>query len=340
MSSDICLINELSLARAREIVSPDFIPAYDWFIKKADTVGPRPWQEHKPEHVSVKMVAQSGIQKPAGQKYAISITSTGYENYSDQAVQDQGDGTWVFRYCEHAASYGDKSKVPYNESLIACLRDGVPVGVFIKENKAMYRCLGLAFVEEYDESTGEFILHGPVSDDQPAGFWSIVNSNDLSEVEKEAAREFENLEDDERAIRVAELVRRYGQQTFRNELMRAYDGACAMSSCDVPQALQAAHISAYRGPKSQLTSNGLLLRADLHLLYDAHLISIRPDSMAVEIAESLHNSLYADYDSKQIRIPRRKEDRPSEARLLSHYTRFKENAVLSAAPAPGGIGKR
>ena len=139
MASEIYLLNELSLDRAKKIVSPDFIPAYDWFIEHADTVGPRPWRGHKPANILVKMVAQAGIQKPAGQDYAISVTSTGYEGYSDRAVEDQGDGTWVFRYCEHSATYSDESKIPYNEYLHNCLQDGVPVGVFVKESASDYR---------------------------------------------------------------------------------------------------------------------------------------------------------------------------------------------------------
>lgn len=327
MASEIYLLNELSLDRAKKIVSPDFIPAYDWFIEHADTVGPRPWRGHKPANILVKMVAQAGIQKPAGQDYAISVTSTGYEGYSDRAVEDQGDGTWVFRYCEHSATYSDESKIPYNEYLHNCLQDGVPVGVFVKESASDYRCFGLAFVEEYDKVTGEFVLHGPVSNDQPADFWSFVDDSELTEIEQRVAEEFSQLEDDERTIKVAEMVQRSGQQSFRNKLIRAYHGACAMSSCDVLPALQAAHISAYRGPKSQFTSNGLLLRADLHLLYDAHLISVRPDSMKIEIADSIGDSAYVDLAGKQITIPCAEEDRPSAERLASHYLRFKERLL-------------
>lgn len=328
MSSEIYLLNELSLDRARRIVSPDFLSAYDWFIENTNTVGPRPWLEYKPTDISIAMVAQAGIQKPAGQKYAVSITSTGYEGYSDQAVEDQDDGTWLFRYCEHSASYGDKSKVPYNEALLACLHDGIPVGVFIREKGSMYRCLGLAFVEEYDTATGEFVLHGPVTHEQSADFWSVLDDGALSEIEEKVADEFSQLEDDERTIKVAELVQRVGQQSFRKELIRAYDGTCAMSSCDVLPALQAAHISAYRGPKSQLTSNGMLLRADLHLLYDAHLLSVRPDSMKIDVAESIGNSAYAGLAGKQILLPRDKSDRPSEKRLDSHYRRFREKQAV------------
>lgn len=327
MASETYLLNELSLDRAKKIVSPDFIPAYDWFIEHADTVGPRPWPGIKPDTIAVSMVARAGIQKPAGQKYAISITSTGYEGYSDRAIQDQGDGTWMFRYCEHRPTYGEESTVRYNDALLACLRDGVPVGVFIKEKGSRYRCLGLAFVEEYDSESGEYVFHGPVSDEQPSDFWSIVDNGALTEIEQEVAREFDQLEDDERTIKVAELVQRVGQQLFRKDLIRAYDGACAMSSCDVLPALQAAHISAYRGPKSQCASNGMLLRADLHLLYDAHMISVRPDSMKIEIADSISDSAYVDLAGKQITIPRAKEDRPSAERLASHYLRFKERLL-------------
>lgn len=48
-----------------------------------------------------------------------------------------------------------------------------------------------------------------------------------------------------------------GQQRFRTELFEAYTGRCAVSGCNVDEALEAAHIENYSGPKSQVVSNGL-----------------------------------------------------------------------------------
>src|SRR6202035_655927 len=65
---------------------------------------------------------------------------------------------------------------------------------------------------------------------------------------------------------LAAICRRQGQPEFRRKLMQAYSGRCAISGFNVPQTLEAAHIIPYNGPKTNHPANGILLRADLHVL--------------------------------------------------------------------------
>ena len=69
---------------------------------------------------------------------------------------------------------------------------------------------------------------------------------------------------DERRRALANRVFAPGQSLFREKLMRAYDGRCAITGCNVEAALEAAHIIHYCGPESDHVGNGLLLRLDLH----------------------------------------------------------------------------
>jgi predicted restriction endonuclease len=55
---------------------------------------------------------------------------------------------------------------------------------------------------------------------------------------------------------------------FRRQLLLAYEGRCAVTGCDVEVALEAAPIEPYQGPHSNDIANGLLLRADVHPLFD------------------------------------------------------------------------
>lgn len=71
-----------------------------------------------------------------------------------------------------------------------------------------------------------------------------------------------------RAIRV-----RRGQPKFRADLLAAYGGRCAVTGCDVAEALEAAHITPYGDGGTYEVSNGLLLRADLHTLLDSKRVS-------------------------------------------------------------------
>lgn len=329
MPVELFELNELSLERAKAIAPEEFIPAYDLFEKLEGTVGPRPWRDHKPPHIDITLIHQRGIAKPADFPYAISVSSTRRDEYADDCVFEQDDGTWILRYCEHRNISSSKPATnAYNDALRACLRDGLPVGVFIAEKKrgSSYLCKGLAFVESYDAATRTFSLHGPVNSKQPTDYWSIVSHSDMDPETKELLtllNQADFKEEDERIVQAANRVRRVQQERFRKKLLRAYSGKCAMTGYDVDTALQAAHISAYRGPRSQFTSNGLLLRADIHLLYDAHRISVCPDDLTIRMGSDMLGSRYADLNGVKIALPSERHDRPSENRLATHFAEFR-----------------
>lgn len=66
--------------------------------------------------------------------------------------------------------------------------------------------------------------------------------------------------------------RRPRQDAFRQALLLAYEGRCALTGCDAEPALEAAHVADWRSGND--VGAGLLLRADLHKLFDAGLLVI------------------------------------------------------------------
>lgn len=80
---------------------------------------------------------------------------------------------------------------------------------------------------------------------------------------------------DERERRFALVEVRPQQAGFRAAVFRACGGRCVISGCDVPEALEAAHL---RGRDWRAGHNhendGILLRRDLHTLYDRGLLTI------------------------------------------------------------------
>lgn len=120
---------------------------------------------------------------------------------------------------------------------------------------------------------------------------------------------------DARRRRLAEVVQRQGQAEFRHALLAAYDGRCAISNCAVETVLEAAHIMAYEGPTTNSVQNGLLLRADLHTLFDAGLISVEPETYMVEVDAAIRSSEYGQFHGRQLRLPAAVGQRPS-ARAL------------------------
>lgn len=108
---------------------------------------------------------------------------------------------------------------------------------------------------------------------------------------------------DERQRVLAAIVRRRGQPAFRKALLDAYAGCCAMTGCNLVDALEAAHIRPYSGQASSVVSNGLLLRADVHTLFDLYLIAVDPVSLRVSLAPALRQSSYSDLVDKKLASP-------------------------------------
>ncbi len=58
--------------------------------------------------------------------------------------------------------------------------------------------------------------------------------------------------------------------------MVRYEHRCVVTGCTVIAVLEAAHIRPYRRPEDNDVKNGLLLRADIHTLFDLNLLGIEP----------------------------------------------------------------
>ncbi len=125
-------------------------------------------------------------------------------------------------------------------------------------------------------------------------------------------------ERDARRRTMAAIVRRRGQQAFRSALLDAYERKCAVTGCDVVDALEAAHIVAYRGDHTNHVTNGLLLRSDIHTLFDLHKISVDPATRKVLLADELRTSMYRQYGGKLIRWPRDERRGPNKDALSKH----------------------
>lgn len=119
----------------------------------------------------------------------------------------------------------------------------------------------------------------------------------------------------ERTIRAIALRR--GQRAFRDALIGAYGGCCAISGCNVLDVLEAAHIYPYCGPETNQVQNGLLLRADLHTLFDCDLIRVDPATMTVVVDARLKGTEYETFDGRPLRPPRGPSLSPSPDALRS-----------------------
>jgi putative restriction endonuclease len=115
---------------------------------------------------------------------------------------------------------------------------------------------------------------------------------------------------------------RLGQPGFQAALRAAYSGRCAITGESTAIALEAAHIVPYSRVQSHDVSNGLLLRADFHRLFDAGLIGVSTElevRVSRRIAEEYANGkLYSSYHGKRLKVVPPEELRPDPERLEWH----------------------
>jgi len=93
----------------------------------------------------------------------------------------------------------------------------------------------------------------------------------------------------------ARKVRR-GQPKFRRILLQAYDQKCCVTGCNVAYVLDACHISPHALGGENKTENGLLMRTDVHNLFDEGVIQIAPVNRIIHVHPKLKNSEYWQYD--------------------------------------------
>jgi WD40 repeat protein len=160
--------------------------------------------------------------------------------------------------------------------------------------------------------------------------WKIPNfTQDVLEIqkaetqlEKEDYFKIETIED-AREHSYASIVRRRGQKAFREKLLAAYNNQCAVTDCDAEQALEAAHIYPYKGDDTNQIWNGLILRSDIHTLFDLYLLTIDPEEKTVCLAPTLKNTTYRELNSKKIRLPEDPQLHPDKEVLIWHYKQCK-----------------
>ncbi len=133
------------------------------------------------------------------------------------------------------------------------------------------------------------------------------------------------LDDEDARRRVyAQIISREGQPSFRLELMNAYSCRCAVTGCDAEPALEAAHLRPYRGPAWNVVSNGLLLRADIHTLFDRNLLAIDPQTRKVALSPQLSGTQYQKFSGVPIAEPAAESQRPSQEVLNERWEQFKK----------------
>jgi putative restriction endonuclease len=124
------------------------------------------------------------------------------------------------------------------------------------------------------------------------------------------------------------LVRpRLGQGIFRVIVTDAYERRCTITGERTLPVLDAAHIKPYSSGGPHDPENGLLLRSDLHTLFDQGYITVDADQLKVVVSSRIREEFengrdYYQLQGTAIRLPRESDALPSREYLAFHNSVF------------------
>lgn len=118
------------------------------------------------------------------------------------------------------------------------------------------------------------------------------------------------------------IVPRVGQQAFKGLVLTSYHRQCAITGGRIGPTLQAAHIRPVSEQGLHRVDNGLLLRSDVHTLFDRGYLGI-DDKYRLQVSPRLRGDFgngqeFYDRERTPINVPDRAADRPSRDSVIWH----------------------
>jgi putative restriction endonuclease len=263
---------------------------------------------------------QQGIFKPKQMTYLLSIRTVyprpgGRVWYDDQRhVHDQiYKGHDVIDY----AFMGDNPEAFQNRWLREAMEKQIPVIYFLGIAPGIYEPIFPTYVVSWDPAALK------------AG---IAFGLELKETESGVIVAADPIQERRYALR--EVKQRLHQATFREAVIQAYGGRCALSGLPEPLLIDAAHIISDKDEKfgQPVVQNGIPLSKIHHAAFDAQLIGIDPD-YKIHVADRLlvqrdgpMLEALKQLSGQSIHLPGRERDYPDRDRLAQRYEIFKRAA--------------
>ncbi len=121
---------------------------------------------------------------------------------------------------------------------------------------------------------------------------------------------------------------RLGQGAFRAAVTEAYGKRCAISGEKTLPVLEAAHIQPYAEAGPSVIGNGLLLRSDLHTLFDRHYLTVNADNLVIEVSSRIREEFsngkaYYNFHGQKLHTPKSKDAQPAPQFLQYHNSLFR-----------------
>ena len=257
---------------------------------------------------------QRGIFKPRQMRFLLSIRTVfprpgGRVWYDDQRQVHQqifqGEETVDYAFM------GQDPEAADNRWLKEAWENRIPVIYFLGVSPGRYQAIIPTFISNWDG----FALKSTLAFGNPY-------QEDLEAPSNAMERRY--------ALRM--VKERLHQATFREAVLYAYGGRCAITGLPESQLLDAAHIIADRDQAlgQPIVPNGLALSKIHHAAFDAHLIGVDPDyrlhvsDRLLEKEDGPMLQALKQLDGSKLHLPSRTQDYPDRKRLDHRFEFFRK----------------
>ena len=257
-----------------------------------------------------------GIFKPTQMRFLLSIRTVFPRPGARVWYDDQRQVHQQIYEGDEAVDYafmGQNAEAAENRWLREAMANGIPFIYFLGTAPGLYRALIPSFVIAWDAAN----LRARIA-------FAADGEAGLKMPETAAERRY--------ALR--QVKQRLHQATFREAVITAYRGRCALSGLREPVLLDAAHIveDAHEQLGQPVVQNGIPLAKTHHAAFDAYLVGIdsdfrihisrrildQKDGPTLEALKRLH--------SNHIHLPSRSKDQPDRDRLALRFEQFKQRS--------------
>lgn len=256
---------------------------------------------------------QRGIFKPKEMKFLLSIKTVFPKPGGKVWYEDQIDiHRKIFENPESIdyAFMGTNPDAADNKWLREAYENKTPVIYFLGIAPGQYQAIAPVFIGDWDGTS----LKAKV-------FFGRPDRNEIVLPETQQERRY--------AFHI--VKQRVHQGQFRESILAAYKGRCALSGIPEKRLLDAAHIipDADLQLGQPVISNGLLLSKIHHAAFDGHLIGIDPDyglhvsGRLLDQKDGPTLEALKKLDGNKLRLPKREQDYPDKNRLARRYEDFK-----------------
>src|SRR6266480_585924 len=287
------------LADIRDLTSVDLKRGFDFQGERIPLINP-----------------QRGIFKPRQMRFLLSIRTVFARSGARVWYDDQRHVHRQIYDGDEAVAYafmGQDADAADNRWLREAMENRTPIIYFLGVAPGLYQAFVPTFIIGWDaKALKARIAFGMPAQDEP--------------ILPETASD--------RRYALRDVKHRLHQASFREAVIAAYNGRCALSGLREPLLLDAAHIIADRDERygQPVVPNGIPLSKIHHAAFDSHLIGIDPD-FRIHVSHRLLTrqdgpllETLKQLDQGMLHLPARSKDRPDRDRLAMRYEKFKEAA--------------